>query len=233
MLVVAAGFIAGLAHVLAGPDHFAALAPLAVDQPRRAARIGTTWGLGHGLGVILLGALGQGARTFVDVDLLSQYAELLVGIVLVAVGVWALHRSRRLLVHHHSHEHGEQTHIHPHIHLDEHDHARSTHEHTDDSEHSGMALGVGFLHGAAGTGHLFGVLPSLALEPLPAATYLGAYLVAAIGAMTGFGFGLGWLARHTGTRTLQRLLAFTALGSIVVGLVWLVVAWSRMGTGTL
>ena len=40
MLTAFSGLIAGAAHVITGPDHLAAVAPIAVDDPRRATRLG-------------------------------------------------------------------------------------------------------------------------------------------------------------------------------------------------
>mmetsp|Transcript_30854 Transcript_30854/g.98512 ORF Transcript_30854/g.98512 Transcript_30854/m.98512 type:complete len:104 (+) Transcript_30854:2-313(+) len=85
------------------------------------------------------------------------------------------------------------------------------------------AYGVGILHGAAGTGHLFGVLPSLALPPAGAAIYLFSYLASAVLSMAAFGYAIGTLARH-GSRVGVRLYhvtygaAFLAIG---VGLFWI------------
>ena len=57
MIVALTGFIAGLGHVLSGPDHLAALAPFAVDRPRHALRVGTQWAVGHSCGVGLIALL--------------------------------------------------------------------------------------------------------------------------------------------------------------------------------
>jgi hypothetical protein len=49
MMALLTGLFAGALHVLAGPDHLVALAPIAADKPRRALSLGLRWGLGHGL----------------------------------------------------------------------------------------------------------------------------------------------------------------------------------------
>lgn len=106
MLVIVSGLSAGAAHVVSGPDHLAALAPMAVDAPRKAAGLGFRWGLGHGLGALSLGLLGVVARQAFDLHAISAWAEFLVGFALVGVGVWALYRSWRPGFHAH---HGRQT----------------------------------------------------------------------------------------------------------------------------
>ena len=53
-----AGLTAGLIHVLSGPDHLAAVAPLANDRSR-AWRTGFLWGLGHSGGVFAVALLAS------------------------------------------------------------------------------------------------------------------------------------------------------------------------------
>jgi len=89
-----AGAAAGATHVLGGPDHFAAVAPDLSRAPIRAARLGATWGLGHGAGVLLAAAIGRGLGALVDLASLSAWAELSVGVALIAVGLRALPRRR-------------------------------------------------------------------------------------------------------------------------------------------
>lgn len=208
-LPLIAGLIAGSMHVLSGPDHLAAIAPLAVREPARAWRTGATWGLGHGLGVALLGSAGALARETMDIDLLSARSEGTVGFLLIAIGLWALLRARRVLVHAHPHE----GHAHPHVHVGDDSHVGGLHTHA--------ALGVGALHGMAGAGHLLGVLPSLALPTAQAATYLLAYLCSAVLSMAGFARLLGGAAGSLGPRPLRALVFASGLCSIGVGGYWI------------
>ena len=80
MLALGTGLIAGTLHVVSGPDHLAALAPIAVQDRARGIRVGAIWGLGHGLGVCALGGLGIAFRQVIDVSLMSQWSERFVGI---------------------------------------------------------------------------------------------------------------------------------------------------------
>ncbi len=221
MIATLAGLIAGSAHVLTGPDHLAAVAPLAVARPRAAAAVGARWGLGHGLGVAILGAVGLAFRHAVDLDAWSAFAEATVGFLLIAIGVWAWRRAARVVVHAHPHAGGDaaepHTHLHAHIGLD-----AAAHDHPDPHrEHTHAPLWIGALHGAAGAGHLFGVLPALALPPVDAALYLGAYLIAAIASMSAFAALLGVVARRSGPHLLGGLLRATSAVSIAVGGIWI------------
>ena len=217
MLPLLTGLAAGAVHVVSGPDHLAALAPIAADHPKRAMTLGIRWGLGHGASVVALGALGLLANATIDIQVLSEWSEFAVGFVLIGVGLWALRQATRLVVHQHEHTHDNDTHTHLHIHTETHTHPHpSAHQ-----RHSHAAFVVGALHGAAGTGHLFGVLPSLALPMEQAVVYLAAYVVGAVGAMAAFGLGLGRLARWGGPRTVRALLYSSAVCAIGVGIAWI------------
>lgn len=87
--------------------------------------------------------------------------------------------------------------------------------------HNHAAFFVGALHGAAGTGHLFGVLPSLALPTGQAAMYLAAYVFGAVAAMAGFGYALGRVAGLGGPKTLRRVLYASSLVAVLVGFAWI------------
>ncbi|MEM1417659.1 MAG: hypothetical protein AAGH15_22365, partial [Myxococcota bacterium] len=73
LLAAFGGLAAGAVHVLTGPDHLAAVVPLAAQARQRGERrgfaVGVLWGLGHGLGVVLLGGLGALLRSAIDVDI--------------------------------------------------------------------------------------------------------------------------------------------------------------------
>jgi hypothetical protein len=217
MLTFLTGLAAGSLHVVSGPDHLAALAPMAVRDRARAARTGAAWGLGHGAGVVALGTLGLFARELVDVSWLASWSEFLVGFVLLVVGAWALRRAASLTVHSHDHGHDHDDHQHAHVHVGDAPHDTTAHE-----GHTHAAFGVGMLHGAAGTGHLFGVLPALALSREQAVIYLAAYLVAAVASMAAFGGALGAIAHRGGPRMIRGLMVACGVAAIGVGGFWLV-----------
>ena len=214
MLSIFTGFAAGGLHVFSGVDHLAALAPVAVADPQRAGRTGMVWGLGHGIGVVLVGLLGLLLRGVISLESWSAWAELIVGFLIVGIGVWAIIRSRTLEIHQHEHDHDGGD---GHEHLHAHEHA--------DRRHNHAALGVGVFHGIAGGGHLFGVLPALALPTFDAILYLVSYLVASVVAMGAFGFSIGSLARRSGEVWITRLMLASGVVAIVVGLMWISASW--------
>jgi hypothetical protein len=102
MLALVAGLAAGFFHVLSGPDHLAAVAPLAIDRARASWRAGLTWGLGHTAGVVLVGGLLLVFRDLLPVEALSAGSDRLVGAALVGVGAWGLWRARAAHAHVHA-----------------------------------------------------------------------------------------------------------------------------------
>jgi ABC-type nickel/cobalt efflux system permease component RcnA len=129
------GASAGLIHVLSGPDHLAAIAPLASDGRRRFWTTGALWGLGHSSGVFTVGLLALLFRSWLPIDALSSWSERLVGVVLIGIGLWGLRRALRqpalaAQVHSHAHSHGGITHAHPHVHAQPRTHAEGSHGHT-------------------------------------------------------------------------------------------------------
>src|SRR6185295_8291000 len=97
------GLVMGLTHVLSGPDHLAAIAPLAVRRPRQAWVPGMRWGFGHSAGVAVIGLLSLFLRDWLPVAWLSAWGERIVGVMLCAIGLWALRRALKHTVHEHEH----------------------------------------------------------------------------------------------------------------------------------
>jgi sulfite exporter TauE/SafE len=164
MITIFAGLAAGLIHVLSGPDHLAAIAPLAVKKPRGSWLAGLRWGLGHSAGVLVIGALSLLLRGMIPVDLISNSSDRIVGVLLIGIGAWTLRKALQI----HSHEHVHDGELHEHIHMHP---VRKKHEHA----HGHAAFGIGTLHGLAGSSHFLGILPALAL---PSNWLAGTYLVA-------------------------------------------------------
>src|SRR5262245_57439337 len=87
---IMAGFGAGLIHVLSGPDHLAAVAPLSVGRGRTGWRTGLNWGIGHSSGVLLIGLLALIFRELLPLESISSWAEKVVGLTLIGVGAWGI-----------------------------------------------------------------------------------------------------------------------------------------------
>ena len=106
MLTILTGAAAGLFHVLSGPDHLAAVAPLAVDERRRGWIAGCTWGIGHASGVVVVAVIAVLLREMLpSVDVISAWGERIVGGALIGIGLWAFRRSARIRLSAHTHGH--------------------------------------------------------------------------------------------------------------------------------
>lgn len=96
------GATAGAVHVLSGPDHIAAVAPFATKGS--GLRTGALWGLGHGVGVLVLGMLAVAFRGLITLGSVSATSEHLVGFALIGLGLWTLWEARSE-GHAHGHSH--------------------------------------------------------------------------------------------------------------------------------
>jgi hypothetical protein len=215
MLTLLTGAAAGLFHVLSGPDHLAAVAPLAVDERRRGWLAGCTWGIGHASGVVVVAIVAVLLRELLpSIDVISAWGERVVGAALIGIGLWALRRRARIETSPHSHGHV------PHNHL----HVQAGPPWMRRLGHAHAAFCMGVLHGVAGSSHFFGVLPALALPSGQALMYIAAFGVGTVVAMTAFAAVVGMLGVHTGPnpRLHRAMMSAAAALAILVGGVWLI-----------
>jgi hypothetical protein len=193
MFAFFAGLAAGLLHVFSGPDHLAAVAPLAADTGRGQWKTGLQWGVGHTIGVLLIAALLLLVREQLPLEIISANSERLVGVALILVGAWGVWKASR-------------TGFTPHGH-----------------SHLGASFGMGALHGLAGSSHLFGVLPALAFATRSdAGLYLAGFGAGAIIGMTSFSAAMGLLSSKLSHRHSSGLLYASSAAALVIGGFWLV-----------
>jgi ABC-type nickel/cobalt efflux system permease component RcnA len=189
-----AGLIASILHVIAGPDHLAAVAPFAIESKRKAWKIGLFWGIGHLVGMIAIGLLFALFKEIIPVDEISQYSEQLVGFVLVGIGFWALYRIfRKRKKHKHLHVHAENSPV-IHTHEHHHDHTGSHHHvHSEKLKQNNFAsFSIGILHGLAGISHFLLFLPVLGFETQSdSIAYIIGFGIGILVAMITFAFVIG------------------------------------------
>ena len=158
LLLGALGF--GIAHAFE-PDHMAAVSTFVAGRPkpREAAMFGVRWAVGHGFSLFLIGSLlflfRRAAEASQPELFSSGVLERVVGLVLFGLGVWTLFQvvsSRASQQHAHGHFHDGNFHSH------DGDEAEHGHSHGHGHSHKGgfASLGMGVLHGAAGTGAFVG-----------------------------------------------------------------------------
>lgn len=220
MIAIVSGLIAGAGHVWSGPDHLAAIAPLAVRQPTRSWLPGLRWGIGHSAGVTLIGVLSLMLRELLPVDLLSSWGERFVGVMLVGIGLWGMRKALQNTVHTHEHEHDGDRHVHVHLHSPRLHHAATAHRHTH------AAFGIGILHGLAGSSHLLGILPMLAFPTqTQAICYLAAFAAGTVISMAAFSWIMGLTANRAAGRGLKfyrALMVGCGAAAMIVGCVWII-----------
>ncbi len=178
------GLLIGMKHALEA-DHVAAVASLATASSSvgRTVRLGLAWGVGHTVTLSIFGAavlvFQWGAAREV-----AQIAEIMVGIMLIALGgdvLWRLWRDR---VHFHAHAHGDEVHVHAHSHRGEGEHRASAHSHRHARNLPRRALLLGLMHGLAGSA----ALVLLTLDSVSSVTAgLGYIALFGIGSMIGMG----------------------------------------------
>lgn len=223
-----AALIASILHVISGPDHLAAVIPFAIESKKKAWKIGLFWGIGHLLGMILIGILFLLFRELIPVDLISEYSEQLVGIVLVFIGLWSFFKIfKEDKNHKHLHVHAEDSLvIHKHEHKHEHTHGHH-HVHPEKTRQGHMAsLSVGILHGLAGISHFILFLPIASFKnTMDSISYLIGFALGIVIAMTVFALIVGQISSYSKTEhndALFKGIRFAGgLFAIVIGLYWM------------
>jgi hypothetical protein len=209
------GSLLGMRHALE-PDHLAAVSTLVTQERNgyKAALLGACWGIGHTLSLVVAGTALVLLRAEMPARLADAF-ELAVAIMLVGLGVRAIHQAARqgpsgpVHVHHH----GGHVHVHSgvpaHIHIGTWTLAR-------------RPLLVGAVHGLAGSG----ALTALVVAMLPTTTarliYMAVFGIGSTIGMAALSGVLGWpLARIGSHRSVARGISL-AVGclSIILGLAW-------------
>lgn len=210
------GILLGLRHAFE-PDHLAAVSTLVADRhsPRAGLFVGAVWGLGHTLGLLVVG----GVLAILERTLspsVEQGFECAVAGMLILLGLrgvvraaWAGSAGPSA-----PHRHGDELHVHPaspqgHLHL-----SRWT--------LAPKPLAIGLVHGLAGSG----ALTALVLARMPTLSARLAYIgLFGIGSVVGMGVltGLAGVSLYRLQRSARLnvvLLGSTGALSLVLGCWW-------------
>jgi ABC-type nickel/cobalt efflux system permease component RcnA len=174
------GFVLGLRHAL-DPDHVAAVSTILGQQRslRHSSLVGTFWGLGHALALLVAGGALLALRLHVP-PAVERWMESMVAVMLVVLGAAALRSGLRgVTLHAHRHVHDGREHVHLHAH---HAEAPSSHHHVHPLGVGLKPFLVGTVHGLAGSG----AVAVLALSAAPSLAAGLAYILAlGLGAVAG------------------------------------------------
>lgn len=222
MLTTALGLVLGLAqgmrHALE-PDHLAAVSTLVAERKsaRSAASYAVAWGIGHAVVLLAFGGALLLVRGHVP-ERVGAGFELAVAVMLVVLGVRALHRALvkpegPAVAHEHAHHH----HAHP---------GPDNHVHVRGLTLARRPLIVGCVHGLAGSGALAALVMPGMRSALAGLLYMVVY---GGGATLGMAMLAGLvglpLARIVRTRRgVPLLLGATGALSLVFGVAWGVAA---------
>jgi len=238
-VVLGTAFLLGLAHAIE-VDHMIAVTAFVSTRPalRAAAGFGLRWGLGHSIAVFVAGGIliATGLRWPAQYDVLG---EAVVGVLLVAIGVWALLRARKLHLHApeehgdhaHLHVHGGKAAAHAHGHHEHPPHApvpspAGHHHHDHDHAHEKRGITVvGLMHGLAGTSAVVALVPVTMMDRwVVGLGYLVAFGAGVMIAMTAYALVAAAAFRRAAAGSLRwgrAIGRFAGIGSIAVGLVWI------------
>jgi len=189
----------GALHALSGPDHLVSLTPLSVGRARGGWAVGLLWGIGHGIGTLLLGALLIAAASQVHLASAAVWAERAAGIALAGMGVHGLVGLRRGLA-----PGSASRSIAPWKAL----------------------VTIGLVHGATGAAGLLLLLPAAASASLAhRAVYLAGFTLGSTLAMAGLTAALAHASRwRRAAAVVRRAPAAASSVAIALGIAWVVAA---------
>ncbi len=214
LLLLLTGTFLGMRHAfdrdhVTAVTHFISLEP----DPVKSAWFGFRWALGHAVTVLSLGLLVILLKLKFD-PAFQRYAELAVGVSLIALGLWRL----GLLVQDRWHAH-----VHRHEPKELHRHAHS-HEPPKPHVHLFAPTLVGMVHGASGTAEVFVLLPiTLMASRSLAYLYITLFSLGCAFTMSIYGYLAGHFYRRAsekGQRVYRLLVTLTSLGGILLGVIW-------------
>jgi cytochrome c biogenesis protein CcdA len=179
--VLILGLLLGMRHA-AEPDHLAAVVSMSAGMRDRLSTIirGATWGLGHTVSLLAMGAFTIGLGFAVP---RTSWFERGVGVMLVGLGFNVLLRMRRQRIHVHLHRHDDgRVHVHAHRH-DRLDVRAELHPQTHHRAFDLRAAGVGMVHGLAGSAALLIAMASAMSSRWTALLYLAVFGLGSIAGM--------------------------------------------------
>jgi len=181
LTALAVGFVLGLRHAL-DPDHIVAVSTIVSECKsfRRSSLVGTFWGLGHTLSLLLVGVAVVSFKLNLS-ERVAAWLEFVVALMLVALGIKAVVTAvRGWKFHAHAHEHDGQKHVHLHVHRPG---QAAVHRHRHILGVGMRPFIVGMVHGLAGSAGLM----LLVLATIPSAIvgmlYIAVFGVGSIGGM--------------------------------------------------
>jgi high-affinity nickel permease len=211
-LLVALGiaFLLGLRHA-SDPDHLVAVTSLVASEggdTRKAARLGAWWGIGHAGALVLIGVPLIAFKTELP-PALESGAEKAIGVLIVALAVRVIYKwvrgDYRATAHAHDHGHEKRRHL----------RRGDAHAHTKVRTPQ-QALGIGVLHGLAGTGAIVLLLIAALPSRLEAAAALAVFAPMSIVSMAALTATFAWVLTRPIVEPVYRSVLIPVLGAFGV-----------------
>ena len=175
------GLILGLRHAL-DPDHIAAVSTIISESHsmRRSSLIGTFWGLGHTMSLLIAGVLVIALKVQIS-DRVALWMEFAVALMLILLGLKAMLKPLRgWKIHVHQHTHGGGSHSHLHLHRPSEEHA---HQHRHLIRSGARPFLVGMVHGMAGSAALMILVLATIPSALAGLIYIAVFGLGSVGGM--------------------------------------------------
>ena len=225
-----AGTLAAALHVIAGPDHLAAVAPFAIERVKKAWKVGLLWGIGHLTGMLLIGILFLLFKDFIPIEEISKYSEKFVGFVLITLGIWIFANIIRSNMKRHKHVHVHSN-VTPLIHGHEHSHDANgvhIHDHKNIKKGNVTTFFVGLVHGLAGVAHFILFLPVIGFtSKMESVKYIIGFGVGTLLTMTIFAIVMGRIAEFSQKKynqhVFQGIQITSAIFAFLIGIYWIVI----------
>jgi high-affinity nickel permease len=216
LTILGLGFVLGLRHAL-DTDHLAAVSTVLAQRPslRSSGMIGFSWGLGHTVVLLLVGAAVLVLRVPIP-EPFALAAEFGVGAMLVLLGgVLGVQLLReRWHVHTHDHDGAQHVHLHSHALVEDHGHVHWWRD-------SVRPFCIGMAHGLAGSAALLLIVLASARSVSEGLMYIAVFGVGSILGMMLVGIVVSlpvlW-SLNLGRPVFLTVQGLASLGSVAVGL---------------
>ncbi len=215
-LLVALGiaFLLGLRHA-SDPDHLVAVTSLVAAEDgdtRKAARLGAWWGVGHSSALVVIGvpliAFKAGLPGWLEAS-----AEKAIGVVILVLAARVIYKwargDYRATAHAHDEGHASRRHL------------RKGHTHRHVKVRTrGQAVGIGLLHGLAGTGAIVLLLIAALPSRLEAGLALAVFAPMSIASMAALTAAFAWVLTRPLVEPFYRSVLIPGMGAfgVVFGL---------------
>ncbi len=195
------GLYLGAIHLFSSPDHLATVLPLSLMDKKRSWQIGLIWGIGHFIGILMIGGLFYYFKKLLDLEFLEHYEMLYIAVLLLGIGLWILYKSSYVNLEKNTHHLGKIT------------------------------LGTGVFHGIFAVSHIYSLSPILSMHKSDFFYYFLGFALGSIFSVMAFTSLVGFIPKKITNSPLffKKLLKGSALLTLVFGGILIVLFFLGIG----